>query len=738
MDAIQLVRIQASFYLQCLLPQSGKMPPKKRKKLRLGVGAEASVLTRYLHPRPVVRAAIVNFPANDVTTELKVKSMGIRRSNGKDAVVVYLTSGLVDNGNTELYAFKRYVHVDKEGDPDRFFDDSPDDPPPPDDGIDASSGELLPLELAEAVRRAGNGETVSDEVARNFEAQGVLVDDDNQPVEENIPDPIVPPPDSIMKEWGNVNICARAAGPAGTKKEKAKMKGSKFDGRTAAELSLLSYFEAFIPKEFIEETIIPATNERLHHPLYYGEFLRWLGLWFLMATTEGNNRHDFWSSSNVDRFKGAPFRLNDLMSRDRFDQILGALAFNSTARPSYPDKFWEVRDLLESWNDNMANEFEPSWVSCLDESMSKWINQYTCPGFVFCPRKPWPFGNEYHTIACGESKILWRTEIVEGKDEPPQRAKKKYHDSGGRNKGTTVALMLRMTEPIHGTGKVIILDSGFCVLQGIICLLAAGLFAAALIKKRRYWPKFIQGDAVKAHFERRPVGDTDAWEGELDGHRFHVMCMKEPDYTMMLMSTYGTLKTCGELKRRNLDGGAVAEFRYPEVVANHYWYRDAVDSNNARRMGPIALEETWATTRWPCRVFAYLMATSAVNANLALGYFHNQPVLDELSARRQLAKELINNNYHDDVHPESIAARLRPRAVEHKLLRLEKGKKFDRSGRIVDAESDYPQASCSCPIGNKKKKRMFCACSPGIILCHECYSQHIADVQVAEHGTDCP
>jgi hypothetical protein len=36
------------------------------------------------------------------------------------------------------------------------------------------------------------------------------------------------------------------------------------------------------------------------------------------------------------------------------------------------------------------------WISCLDESTSTWANKYTCPGYMFVPRKPWPFGTEYH------------------------------------------------------------------------------------------------------------------------------------------------------------------------------------------------------------------------------------------------------------------------------------------------------------------------------------------------------
>ena len=44
------------------------------------------------------------------------------------------------------------------------------------------------------------------------------------------------------------------------------------------------------------------------------------------------------------------------------------------------------------------------------------------------------------------------------------------------------------------------------------------------------------------------MGATDALPGKLDNVPFHVHCMKEPDYVMMLMSTYGTLAEVGEEK----------------------------------------------------------------------------------------------------------------------------------------------------------------------------------------------
>lgn len=148
-------------------------------------------------------------------------------------------------------------------------------------------------------------------------------------------------------------------------------------------------------------------------------------------------------------------------------------------KPTQFDHFWEIRKLVDEWNNNMTNQFSPSWVVCLDESMSKWINKWACPGFICIPRKPWPFGNEWHTIACGKSGILFFVELVKGQDRPAWMGNKKYDEKGG----PTVGLMLRMTEPIWHSSRVVVMDSGFCVLLGVIELKKKGLFGTALIKK---------------------------------------------------------------------------------------------------------------------------------------------------------------------------------------------------------------------------------------------------------------
>ena len=91
--------------------------------------------------------------------------------------------------------------------------------------------------------------------------------------------------------------------------------------------------------------------------------------------------------------------------------------------------------------------------------------------------------------------------------------------------------MVRMTKPIHGTGKVVVMDSGFCVAKGIVEMEKKGVYGQALIKKRRYWPKFIPGDEIDQMFQDKEVGDTAVCQVKVDsGEAIKVFCFKEAFY----------------------------------------------------------------------------------------------------------------------------------------------------------------------------------------------------------------
>ena len=133
---------------------------------------------------------------------------------------------------------------------------------------------------------------------------------------------------------------------------------------------------------------------------------------------------------------------------------------------------------VEGMGSNMVSCFMPRWANCLDKSMSLWTNKFSCPGFMFIPRKPWSFGNEYHMVCCCATGIMWGIDLVEGRDCPCQMGQQKYDDLG-----ITVGLLLWLLAPIFFKGFVVVLDSGFCVLKGIIELCKKSVFASALIKR---------------------------------------------------------------------------------------------------------------------------------------------------------------------------------------------------------------------------------------------------------------
>ena len=305
-----------------------------------------------------------------------------------------------------------------------------------------------------------------------------------------------------------------------------------------------------------------------------------MGVWFFMGTTNFGDRRDFWSIKAIDAFEGTPFQFSCFMSRNGFENIISALTIMNKEAPIYTNHVWEVRQLIAEWNSNMKWKFVPSWVLCLDESMSKWLGKYSCPGFMCVPRKPWPLGNEYHTTTCGTSGILYQLEVVEGRDTPKQ-----FHEMG-----KTASLLLRLTKPIWGSSKVVVLDSGFCVLKGIVELWEKDIFAAALIKKCHYWLKVVKGEDIKEYFRTKDASTVDDMKGELDNVKIGLYCLKEPN-----------------------------------------------------EMIPIVMEETLKTTRWPLRVLCFFMAVTEVNCWLGLTNIYKQQEWSQQDFRKELSREFLHS-----------------------------------------------------------------------------------------------
>lgn len=172
-------------------------------------------------------------------------------------------------------------------------------------------------------------------------------------------------------------------------------------------------------------------------------------------------------------------------------------------------------------------------------------------------------------------------EIVEGKGTPLGCPPKNYAEHK-----KTAGLLLHLTSSFHGTAKLVVLDSGFCVLKELVELRKKGVFRVMMIKKQKHWPKHVKGDYINKCLKDKEPGNAKIWTGELEGTKADLHLMKEPDYMMLFISTIRMLQRMGNPKKQ-----CDKTICYTEIIHNHYLYQDLVDSHNSMKMYAVALEE---------------------------------------------------------------------------------------------------------------------------------------------------
>ena len=194
----------------------------------------------------------------------------------------------------ELYAVKRWVHVDEEGPSEKFFDDSA----VVEAGPEAEDDGELENALEEVIERVDNdGVQALDDDDHHLIRLHAEVDDDHEPAPENIPRSTTGTPYATGQHWGHDGICPRRE--RGQNNTRPQLPNVERDVRP----SLVKLFELLFPVWFIKNVMLPEMNKTLQPAVTYGEFLRWLGLWFLMATIHGPQRREFWSTSTDQRVR---------------------------------------------------------------------------------------------------------------------------------------------------------------------------------------------------------------------------------------------------------------------------------------------------------------------------------------------------------------------------------------------------------------------------------------------------
>ena len=257
----------------------------------------------------------------------------------------------------ECWAIHCFAHVTEEGNEEDLFTSSNDGGSNNSGGVggaqpkpntmqnatqnnteEAQTNETVPMEILQFFE--SNSSTLdSDNANLVWEILHGMVDDDNQPLPENIPTPAEEGQDApqFFSTWEHSGDCYRCL--AGGHKHKACLSFN-----TDVKPTIQQLFKCFSSSHILKgsSSLKPTYTCKKKNIILSVMESSFMGLWFLMATINGPDHMDFWSMGEVDCFIGAPLRLGSFMSRKWFEAILKALAITARQPPAFRDHFWEV------------------------------------------------------------------------------------------------------------------------------------------------------------------------------------------------------------------------------------------------------------------------------------------------------------------------------------------------------------------------------------------------------------
>jgi hypothetical protein len=266
------------------------------------------------------------------------------------------------------------------------------------------------------------------------------------------------------------------------------------------QLSRLDYFFLLFPPAALTY-ICRLTNYQLANNTMketnIGELLRFFGIWMLSTRFEFGSRASLWSTTAPFKYVPAPAFGRTGMPRHRFDAIWRYIRFSDQPdeRPEEmsSEKYrWRlVDDFVDQFNNHRANNFFPSDLICVDESISRWYGQgghwinLGLPMYIAFDRKP-ENGCEIQNSACGRSGIMMRLKLVKTSEE--EGTNLVLNEDEGLLHGTIV--LKSLVSPWFHSDRIVCADSYFASVGCAKELLRNGLRFIGVVKTAtREFPK---------------------------------------------------------------------------------------------------------------------------------------------------------------------------------------------------------------------------------------------------------
>ena len=366
--------------------------------------------------------------------------------------------------------------------------------------------------------------------------------------------------------------------------------------------SELDFFIHFFPMTYLREEIIPATNSfarknrKSWNDIMEEEMLHLFGILKAMEVYKLSERRMYWASMKDTMFPAINF--SEFMTITRFEEIVKFLQLSNS-----PDPDKQVLDFIAVVNQHLLHALTPGKFITLDETMIKSYHK-NLKGKIKIKRKPCPIGNEIKDMTDAATNIVIRLELYEGKEDIATKEHVKKF-------GATCATTLRLTKPLHGSGRVIIADSWFGSVKTVSQLRKAGLHAAMVVKTAH---KMYPVDLLSTHKLKR--GEWVSYTSEIDG----VKLMATSFMDLKLKQFISTCSTSLEGQPRVTKHGVVPR---PQVAEMYLRNAASIDIHNHVRTGGLGCEDVLVTDSYHMRQFAGIFGFLFTNSYLAFKKFKN-------------------------------------------------------------------------------------------------------------------
>ena len=212
-------------------------------RLRLGIGAKVSILVSRLHPKSLISKAYANYTKTDKAEGLVVVSEGPKSIRQEEKVIIIFHHPPKGNlmEEFECWAIHCFTHVTEEGNEEDVFTSLNDGGSNNSGGVgvtqpnpnitqnptqhnpeDAQTNETVPTEVVQLFESNSSTQD-SDDVNLVWQILPGMVDNDNQPLPENIPTPAKERQDApqFFSTWEHSGDCYCCL--AGGRKRKAHL-----------------------------------------------------------------------------------------------------------------------------------------------------------------------------------------------------------------------------------------------------------------------------------------------------------------------------------------------------------------------------------------------------------------------------------------------------------------------------------------------------------------------------------